>query len=64
MPGDPIEPYSWQKLSCEYLCSMWNTRYNLKTSIFRLYQVYGENQRNDPAIYKFIKLKKKINLSH
>ncbi len=59
MPGDPIEPYSWQKLSCEYLCSMWNTRYNLKTSIFRLYQVYGENQRNDSAIYKFIKLKQK-----
>ena len=58
MLGDPMEPYSWQKLSCEYLCSMWSTRYNLKTSIFRLYQVYGENQRDDSAIYKFIKLKK------
>ena len=58
MLGDPIEPYSWQKLSCEYLCRMWNVRYNLKTSIFRLYQVYGENQRDDTALAKFIKSKK------
>src|SRR5437870_10885808 len=26
MPPDPIEPYSWQKLSCEYLCRMWTVR--------------------------------------
>ena len=55
MKADPIEPYSWQKLSCEYLFKMWHIRYKLKTSTLRLYQVYGENQRNDTALSKFLK---------
>lgn len=58
MTADPIEPYSWQKHSCENLLKMWNLRYGLKTSILRLYQVYGENQRNDTALAAFIKAKK------
>ena len=58
MQADPIEPYSWQKLSCEYLFKMWHERYGLKTSTVRLYQVYGENQRADTALAKFIKSKK------
>lgn len=58
MPADPIEPYSWQKLSCEYLFKMWYERYGLNTSTVRLYQVYGENQREDTALAKFIKSKK------
>ena len=58
MQADPIEPYSWQKLSCEYLFKMWHERYGLKTSTVRLYQVYGENQRSDTALAKFIKSKK------
>ena len=58
MSSDPIEPYSWQKLSCEYLCSMWFKRYNLKTSTLRLFQVYGENQRKDTALAAFIKSRK------
>ena len=59
MQADPIEPYSWQKLSCEYLFKMWHERYGLKTSTVRLYQVYGENQRSDTALAKFIKSKRK-----
>ena len=55
---DPIEPYSWQKYSCEKLCKMWSTRYKLKTSVLRLYQIYGENQRKDTALAAFINSKK------
>ncbi len=58
MPSDPIEPYSWQKLSCEYLCKMWTTRYGLPTVILRLFQVFGENQRHDTAIAAFFRAKK------
>ena len=58
MPADPIEPYSWQKLSCEHLLKMWNIRYGLNTSSLRLFQVYGENQRNDTALAAFIKARK------
>ena len=39
---------------------MWYERYGLNTSTVRLYQVYGENQREDTALAKFIKSKKKI----
>ena len=55
---EPIEPYSWHKHSVEKLCKMWNSRYQLKTTVLRLYQVYGENQRHDTALAKFIKSKK------
>ena len=58
MPITPGEPYSWQKYSCEVLCKMWSERYSLSTCTLRLYQVYGENQRQDTAISKFIKSKK------
>ena len=58
MPADPMEPYSWQKLSCEYLCKMWTRAYKLPTTTLRLYQVYGENQRKDTALANFIKAKK------
>ena len=55
---EPIEPYSWHKHSVEKLCKIWNTSYNLRTSVLRLYQVYGENQRKDTALAAFIKAKK------
>lgn len=55
MPPDPIEPYSWQKLSCEYLCRMWTIRYGLPTVILRLFQVFGENQRPDTAMAAFFR---------
>jgi UDP-glucose 4-epimerase len=55
MPADPIEPYSWQKLSCEQLLKMWTTRYGLRTVILRLFQVFGENQRVDTAMAAFFR---------
>jgi UDP-glucuronate 4-epimerase len=58
MPPDPIEPYSWQKLSCEYLLRMWTTRYGLPTVILRLFQVFGENQRPDTAMAAFFRARK------
>ena len=58
MSIEPIEPYSWQKYSCEKLCKMWSIRYELKTSVLRLYQIYGENQRKDTALAAFINSKK------
>jgi len=58
MPSNPIEPYSWQKLSCEYACKMWNTRYGLPTVVLRLFQVFGERPRWDSALYAFLRAKK------
>ena len=58
MISDPGEPYSWQKLSIEYALKMWTSRYNLPTTILRLFQVFGENQRKDTAIAAFINQKK------
>ncbi|MEK7203815.1 MAG: NAD-dependent epimerase/dehydratase family protein [Patescibacteria group bacterium] len=58
MPSDPIEPYSWQKLSCEHLLKMWNKRYGLPTIILRLFQVFGEEPRPDSAMAAFFRSKK------
>lgn len=58
MMADTIEPYSFQKLSCEIACKTWFACYGLPTTVFRFFQVYGENQRKDTAISKFIKSKK------
>jgi len=58
MIADPIEPYSFQKLSCEFACKAWFKCYGLPTTVFRFFQVYGENQRKDTAISKFIQSKK------
>jgi UDP-glucose 4-epimerase len=57
MIPDPIEPYSWQKLACEQACKMYSKQYGLPTVITRFFQVYGENQRKDTAISKFLRLK-------
>ena len=58
MLSDPIEPYSWQKLSCEFALKMWSERYGLPTVIFRLLQVFGENQREDTALAAFFRARK------
>lgn len=58
MPLYPIEPYSWQKISCEYGLKTWSACYGLPTAILRLFQVFGENQRWDTVIAVFSKLKK------
>lgn len=58
MPPCPIEPYSWQKLSIEYACQMYAKSYGLPTVIFRFFQVFGENQREDTAISAFLRAKR------
>lgn len=58
MSASPMEPYSWQKLSCEYACKTWTERYGLPTVIFRFFQVFGENQRYDTALAAFFRAKK------
>jgi nucleoside-diphosphate-sugar epimerase len=37
---------------------MWTKRYGLPTTTLRLYQVFGENQRQDTALSAFIRSKK------
>ena len=59
MPAMPIEPYSWQKLSCESLCQMYAQVYGLPTVVARLFQVFGELQRDDTALAAFLKKKAK-----
>src|SRR3990167_5008395 len=49
---DPIEPYSWQKLSIEYACQMY-AKQGLPTVIFRFFQVFGEFQREDTVLAAF-----------
>ena len=56
MSALPIEPYSWQKLSCEGLFKLYAKEFT--TIIFRLYQVFGEFQRRDSALYAFQVAKK------
>jgi nucleoside-diphosphate-sugar epimerase len=55
MPGDPIEPYSFQKLATEELLKMWTKRYGLETATLRLFQVYAENPRQDGVLSIFLK---------
>ena len=57
MQGEPIEPYSWQKLSLEYACQMY-AKNGLPTVITRYFQVFGEFQRDDTALAAFMKAKK------
>jgi nucleoside-diphosphate-sugar epimerase len=54
----PIEPYSWQKLACEYACGMYSRVYGLPTVVVRLFQVFGELQREDTSLAAFLKAKK------
>jgi len=58
MPLQPIEPYSWQKLACEYALKTWTVRYGLPSVIFRMFQVFGERQRKNTALAAFFRAKK------
>lgn len=57
MKPEPIEPYSWEKLTIEYACQMYSKNYKLPTVIPRFFQVFGEFQRDDTAIAVFLKKK-------
>ena len=53
----PSEPYSLQKYSMERFCKYYADN-GLPTVVFRLFQVFGENQRQDTALAKFIRCRK------
>ena len=57
MQGDPIEPYSWQKLSLEYACRMYSKQ-GLPCVMTRYFQIFGEFQRDDTALAAFMRAKK------
>ncbi len=54
----PNEPYSLQKYAMERFCEYYANTRGLPTVVFRLFQVFGENQRNDTALYKFYQCRK------
>lgn len=58
MLGNPIEHYSWQKLSCEFACKMYSESLGLNTVIARFFQIFGEYQRDDTALAAFLRAKK------
>lgn len=55
---DPLEPYSWVKLSCEYALKMWKVRYGLSTVTLRIALVFGDHYRADSVFSHFFKAKK------
>lgn len=57
MHCEPIEPYSWQKLSCESLSKMYSDVYGLPVVVGRFFQVFGELQREDTALSAFQRAK-------
>lgn len=57
MLGDPIEPYSWQKLSLEFVCKMY-AKQGLPCVMTRYFQIFGEFQRDDTALAAFMRAKK------
>ena len=46
-PTNPISPYAESKLEAERVCMRFQEAYGLKTTVFRLFNVYGPRQRND-----------------
>lgn len=58
MLGMPIEHYSWQKLSCEFLCKMYAGSFGVDTVIARFFQIFGEHQREDTALAAFLRAKR------
>jgi len=57
MPAFPSEPYSLQKYTMErYL--RYYAENGLPTVIFRLFQVFGEDQRQDQVLAKFFRCRK------
>lgn len=50
---EPIEHYSWEKLSVENLCRMYARHFSVPSVTLRFFQVYGECQRKDTSIHIF-----------
>jgi len=51
----PISPYAFSKKSCELLTFNFHHLYNFDVINLRFFTVYGERQRPDLAIHKFVK---------
>ena len=58
--NDPVElqisPYATSKRAAELFCKTYNKLYNIPVTVLRFFTVYGERQRPDMAIRKFVKL--------
>ncbi len=51
----PISPYAFTKKSCELLNHTYHHLYGINTINLRFFTVFGERQRPDLAIHKFVK---------
>lgn len=51
---DPIEQYSFQKISCEAALKAWSVRHGVHTVSLRLFQVFGKKYRADSVFSNFI----------
>jgi len=51
----PISPYAFTKRSCELMNYTYHTLYGFDIINLRFFTVYGERQRPDLAIHKFVK---------
>lgn len=52
----PISPYASTKKSCEIIGHVYHSLYKIDMFQLRFFTVYGERQRPDLAIHKFLKL--------
>jgi nucleoside-diphosphate-sugar epimerase len=57
MPALPSEPYSLQKYAMERYCRYY-AQNGLPTVVFRFFQVFGENQRQDQVLAAFFRCKR------
>jgi nucleoside-diphosphate-sugar epimerase len=53
--NEPISPYAFTKRSCELMNHAYHSLYGLDIINLRFFTVYGERQRPDLAIRKFVK---------
>lgn len=51
-----VSPYAAAKRAGEIFCATYNEIYNIPIGILRFFTVYGERQRPDMAIYRFVRL--------
>lgn len=53
--NEPISPYAFSKRSCELMNYTYHTLYGFDIINLRFFTVYGERQRPDLAIHKFVR---------
>ena len=51
-----VSPYATAKKAAELFCRTYNLLYGIPVTVLRFFTVYGERQRPDMAIRKFVKL--------